>query len=259
MGALTLSKDLLSLSNDRKVSPLSLWKVNARRWEPQVSNSFGLPAGLSCPGRTAICGSVCYASRTETVFPSAGALVMRNWEALKACGRSQAKMTALLRDAITDYRISHARAERLRKVSIPHVFRVHWDGDFYSLPYARAWRTVMLENPDIQFWVYTRSFHGRVDVVPTLQVVPNLSLYLSVDSENRQYAERYPDIPHAILDETFEKAQVTSVSLSGRRAPRCPENARKVPLVGSDGRGACVACGLCVNGRSSVLFSITKS
>ena len=117
----------------------------------------------------------------------------------------------------------------------------------------------MLENADVQFWAYTRSFHGRVDVVPTLSVVPNLSLYLSVDSENVKHAERYPTIPHAILAETFSDAQVTSVSLSGRRSPKCPENARKVPLVGSDGRGACVACGLCVHGRSSVLFSISKS
>ena len=249
----------LKLSNDRKVSPLSLWKENARRWEPDVANSFGLPAGTSCPGRTAICGSVCYASRTETVFPSAGALVQGNYDLLRACGRSQAKMVNLLRPLMTAYRQSHARAERLRSATIPHVFRVHWDGDFYSVPYARAWRTVMLENADVQFWAYTRSFHGRVDVVPTLSVVPNLSLYLSVDSENVKHAERYPTIPHAILAETFSDAQVTSVSLSGRRSPKCPENARKVPLVGSDGRGACVACGLCVHGRSSVLFSISKS
>ena len=252
------NESALKLSSDRKVSLLSLWKENARRWEPDVKNAFGLPAGTSCPGRTAICASVCYAEAAEN-WPTVDALVRHNWDLLRACGRSQAKITELLRELMTAYRQSHARAERLRSATIPHAFRIHWDGDFYSVAYARAWRTVMLENADIQFWVYTRSFHGRVDVVPTLSVVPNLSLYLSVDSENRQHAERYPDLPHAILDETFADAQVTSVSLSGKRSPKCPENARKVPLVGSDGRGACVACGLCVNGRSSVLFSITKS
>ena len=37
------------------------------------------------------------------------------------------------------------------------LFRIHWDGDFFSDLYAAAWKETILANPDVQFWVDRKS------------------------------------------------------------------------------------------------------
>lgn len=255
---------VLKLSNDRKVSPLSKFAKAAQRWEPEVPNAFGLPAGPqgSCPGATDVCASVCYAARTERVFTSASRLVNHNLAALQACGDDIDAMAALLGDAVATFKAKAAKVSKLRGVDVPLVFRIHWDGDFFSTAYAQAWRKVILANADVQFWAYTRSFVPSCNVVPDLHDVPNLALYLSVDSANQAWAGvilgLYPTVKAAVMAETFDQGQEAMVALRGRRAPKCPENAQKVGLVNDSGQGACVTCGLCVEGRRDVLFSTTN-
>ncbi len=53
------------------------------------------------------------------------------------------------------------------------LFRIHWDGDFFNDEYAFAWKHVILNNPDIQFWVYTRVKSAAV----MLKNIDNLSLF----------------------------------------------------------------------------------
>ncbi len=59
-------------------------------------------------------------------------------------------MENLLQDMINDFRKDCDKREA------PKLFRIHWDGDFFSDTYTFAWKHVILNNPDIQFWVYTR-------------------------------------------------------------------------------------------------------
>ncbi len=247
----------LTLSRDRKVSPRSRWSNANQRWEPVSANSFGLPAVISCPGATDQCRAVCYAARTERTFTSAGRLVSRNWEALQACGDNVDAMASLLRATIDAWELEHNK----RSPDAAKVFRIHWDGDFYSIPYAEAWRRVILATPHVRYWAYTRSFVPACDVVPTLATLPNLALYLSVDRYNVAWADvvtaLYPTVRVATMADTFADAADLSVALRDRNAPACPENAKRVPLVDDDGTGACVTCGLCVNGRADVRFSIS--
>lgn len=84
------------------------------------------------------------------------------------------------------------RVERRTGRPVARWFRIHWDGDFYSLPYAQAWRETVLRYPD-EFWAYTRSFRPELNVVPLLRDVPGLTLYLSVDAANYRDAERVLD------------------------------------------------------------------
>jgi hypothetical protein len=250
----------LKLSGDRKVSPAV--RVTKSGQRVLVRNAFGLPAGLSCPGRTRICFTVCYAARIEKVYKGTLAHVLTNFHALQECGTDVERMAALLRGLIDDFRGD------LAKYGGEPIFRMHWDGDFFSLPYAQAWAAVVRQNPDITFWAYTRSFRGQVNVVPILAGIPNLTLYLSVDGENARDATailgEYPSVRAATLTDTAAEGTAMLGALGRQNAPACPENAKRIPLVlagrgpNGDGIGACAACKLCVKGNRDVRFSISK-
>lgn len=240
---------MLKLSNDRKVSPLSRWKESSKRWEPMVPNAFGLPAGKqgSCPGETPFCNG-CYAARTEKVFTSAGRLVAHNLDLLQ--GTDTAGMVALLVEAV------NAFEAKATKHGAEKVFRIHWDGDLFSMDYARAWGRVIRMFPNVQFWLYTRSF----EFVAPFEGVANVGVYLSVDEYNataaKQAKQANPWVKLAFCADTWEATEALAASFEGeRKGPRCPELTGKLAMVGADGKGACVTCGLCVFGKNNVRFS----
>lgn len=268
----------LKLSNDRKVSPFSILEINKSypkgRHKPLVPNSFGLPAGPdtwdpegnlipgSCPDATDFCKK-CYASNLERAFPSAGRLVKGNFEQLQACGSNVDKMVGLLATLMDDYRLANAKVERkLRKetgdptVTIPKVFRIHWDGDFYSKPYTAAWALVIRLNKDVQFWVYTRTY----EVVPLLAGIGNLAVYLSVDRFNLEAAKDCkalnPWVMLAFCGEDWTETEKLALEFpEERKGPKCPALTKKLPLVNDDGVGACVDCGMCLFAINNVRFS----
>lgn len=253
----TQNPEPLKLSTSRKVSPWADPKKGSK-----VKNCFSLPAGRngSCPGATDLCdpaaGGYCYAGRDEKRFPSVNALVTRNLKLLKAAG-TVAGMVTLLDAAVTEF-VTFAT-----KRDLPLVFRIHEDGDFFSRDYAKAWAEVITRHPDVQFWAYTRSWAGKVVVTDILAGIDNLALYVSVDAANIDQARplvagwQAAGILPAIASEA-EGIQDVSVSLQGRRAPVCPEIAGKLPLVNEDGVGACVACGMCIDGKAPVNFPIHR-
>lgn len=240
----------LTLSRDRKVSPRGTFQESRNRWVPTVRNSFGLPAGVSCPGRTEFCRS-CYGVLSEQ---SAGVLpsLQRNFELLQEAG-TEDRMVALLDDAVWTF---DRAAKRTKLAEEDRVFRIHWDGDFFSLDYARAWRRVILSYPGIQFWVYTRSFTEELDVVPILAGLPNLELYLSVDRYNRDRAavvlQQFPVVKAALCADVEANAR----ALLPVRSVACPENVGRVGLM-TNGRGACVTCRLCPDGTANIRFLTT--
>jgi len=150
-------------SKDRKVANL----VTPNGKQASIANTFGLPAGkaYSCPGATSVCETVCYAGKLEKVFPTVKKNLLHNWELLKDADHDT--MEALLSEMINDFRNDCVR--RNAKM----LFRIHWDGDFFNDEYAFAWKHVILNNPDIQFWVYTRVKSAAV----MLKDINNLSLY----------------------------------------------------------------------------------
>lgn len=252
----------LKMSRDRKVSPLSRWAPAARRWEPMVANSFGLAAGpeASCPGATEFCKG-CYAMRTEKAFPSAGRLVAGNLSALRECGSNVSAMVELLRGVVDGFVAECEKVERKTGRTIPRVYRIHWDGDFYSRPYAAAWAALAREYPDVQFWLYTRSYGPVVDVIDLLAGIANVAVYLSVDAGNfeaaRDVKAAHPSVKLAFCAETWEETEVLAGKFEGeRRGPRCPELTGRMPMVDAEGVGACVTCGLCVWGRNNVRFAV---
>jgi hypothetical protein len=243
------SDDFLKLSHDRKVSPQGIYQESRDRWIATIPNSFGLPAGLSCPGKTPFCDS-CYAVGSEQ-SKGVRELVMHNARLLTEAGTVDA-MANLLEEMVGRYL---EEADRRGLSPKERIFRIHWDGDFFSLDYAAAWARVIHDTPDVQFWAYTRSFVEPVNVVPVLTGIPNLVLYLSADQWNvdaaREVVAEYPEVLLAYCTLDYKAGRELA---QDRPVVVCPENSGRMKLM-EDGVGACVSCALCPEGRKDVIFS----
>lgn len=238
-----MSKAILSRSKDGKVANA----VTPDGKKALLGNSFGIPSGVafSCIAQTAFCALICYAGTLERLRPNVKALLVRNWQALQGISRSE--MFDMLDHMITEF---EAECD---KRSAPKLFRIHWDGDFFSTDYMIAWSKVVAAHQDTQFWVYTRVPASAV-YLHKLKLA-NLGLYFSGDRDNIDVAKHLATqgINVAFVGSTWAEAEA---ALPG--ATRCPENNRALPLIDAKG-SACARCGLCVYGRKNVLFSVKKS
>jgi hypothetical protein len=236
----------LKRSNDRKVANL----VTKNGKQAAIANTFGLPAGkaYSCPGATTICESICYAGKLEKLFKGVKTNLLHNWELLK--NADMQTMYTLLSEMIAEFKTDCVKKDA------PMLFRIHWDGDFFNDDYTNAWRMVIEEQPDIQFWVYTRVKSAAL----ILKDISNLSLYYSTDDENISIAtdlKQNDGIRLAYLGKTFALTESKMKEITGKVGAKCPENNKSIPLISTAG-SACVSCGLCVYGKSDIRFSATK-
>jgi hypothetical protein len=237
---------MLIRSKDRKVTNA----VSPNGKTPTIANTFGLPSGkaYSCPGATSVCEKICYAGKLEKVYKGVKNVLLTNWEQLKDA--SQQQMEALLYQMIDEF------DKECDKRNAQKLFRIHWDGDFFSPTYTMAWKNVIKAFPSIQFWVYTRSDFA----VPILTGVDNLALYFSTDDDNWQLAselKRDNGVKLAYLANNFAMGKERMLQITVKSAIPCPENAKKLPLI-SDKGSACVTCGQCVFARNDILFSASK-
>jgi ferredoxin len=236
----------LKRSNDRKVTNL----VTKNGKQSAIANTFGLPAGkaYSCPGDTSICESVCYAGKLEKVYKGVRDVLLHNWELLR--NADEPTTVDLIENMIIDFK------KDCDKKNAEKLFRIHWDGDFFNDTYTRAWQYVILNNTDIQFWVYTRVKSAAL----MLNNISNLSLYYSTDDDNKEIAfdlKTNSKIRLAYLGKTFSATENTMKELTGKPGAKCPENMKSIPLISSNG-SACVSCGLCVYGKADIRFSASK-
>jgi ferredoxin len=239
-------KPMLKRSNDRKVTNL----VTKNGKQSAIANTFGLPAGkaYSCPGATSICESVCYAGKLEKVYKGVRAVLLHNWELLR--NADEPTMVDLIENMIIDFK------KDCDKKNAEKLFRIHWDGDFFNDTYTRAWQYVILNNTDIQFWVYTRVKSAAL----MLNNISNLSLYYSTDDENKETGHELKvneGIRLAYLGKNFAVTESVMKELTGKPGAKCPENNKSIPLISTNG-SACVSCGLCVYGKADIRFSASK-
>lgn len=100
---------------------------------------FDLPAILTCPGRSAVCEQVCYATQGRFRFRTVQARLQWCYE------RSQRP----------DFVTRMVREIRRKGVL---VVRIHVSGDFYSAAYAEKWLNVMRQCPRVRYYWYSRSW-----------------------------------------------------------------------------------------------------
>jgi ferredoxin len=233
-------------SKDRKVANA----VSPNGKTATIANTFGLPAGkaFSCPGATSVCESVCYAGKLENLFPGVKKNLLHNWNLVKDADHDT--IEAMLMEMIADFK------KDCDKRNAPKLFRIHWDGDFFNDTYTFAWKHVILNHPDIQFWVYTRVRSAAL----MLKDIDNLSLYYSTDDENKEIGielKNNEGIRLAYLAKNFAIGQADMKALTNKPGAKCPENKKVIPLISSAG-SACVSCGLCVYSKADIVFSATK-
>ena len=233
-------------SKDRKVANA----VTPNGKQASIANTFGLPAGkaYSCPGATTVCETVCYAGKLEKIFPGVKKNLLHNWELLRNADMDT--MLILLDEMIVDF------IADCDKKNAPKLFRIHWDGDFFNDIYTYAWKVIIENHPDIQFWVYTRVKSAAL----ILNGIDNLSLYYSTDSENKEIGvelKKDHGIRLAYLAKNFAIGQADMKALTNRPGAKCPENLKAIPLISAKG-SACVSCSLCVYSKSDIVFSASK-
>lgn len=244
---------VIQRSKDRKVAT-SFTPSGAVR----IANSIGLRAGPdhSCGSATLACGS-CYAVKLEKAYTNVRNVMDTNLAVLQ--GMPVRSMVKALHDAISDYEAA------CEKHAAEKLFRIHWDGDFFSPDYARSWVGAIMLHPDVTFWVYTRSDEAyRILMDADL---PNLTVWFSVDATDRvltgvnqhvvaeKLADEYGDrFRPAYMAGTFADAQAGNKELTGKPGAKCPELTGQIPL-----NGACQACRLCIDKPArAIAFSTSK-
>lgn len=238
----------LRRSTDRKTTP----SANASGKVANISNAFGLLSGAdySCPGQTNACKAVCYAGRLEKIFGGFRDVMTANYNAVANASYSDlvSSLDAIVKDFVVD----------ADKRECDKVFRIHHDGDFLNREYASAWANVVKRNPSVHFWAYTRSFLPGCNVVDILADIPNLTLYLSVDVDNIEWAKvitaEWPSVKVATLTDTADQGAEMMLSFRERKGGACPEVMGRIPLITPEG-GACVSCSLCVFGKADIRFA----
>lgn len=127
---------------------------------------FDLPAGLTCPGKSELCSSKCYARKGRFNFPQVQDRL--NW-----C-YEQSK-----RDDFVDRMV-----EEIYRNGIL-LMRWHCSGDVYSPAYARKVYDVIESSRHCEFWLYTRSWTVRTfdEVLDDISSLQNVKLWFSADNE----------------------------------------------------------------------------
>jgi hypothetical protein len=269
----------LMLHADSKTAPAAVVSRDGTA-AATVANAFPLPAGPldmggSCPGATGPCRN-CYGAGIELRSPGFGNGAAANLAALRclyAHGGARAVTVALV--AV----VRHSETEQRGAGVASPVFRWHSDGDLFAPWYARAVAAASRATPEVEAWLYTRSF----GLVRHVVGVDHLRVIVSADSENVERAARVAGrygLGLAMLADDDEQAvslwaRVAAAGVNPGRVIGCPVTAwasdrLDVPahVVGPDGRrssarrgaaavGACVACGWCLPGASgSVTFVV---
>jgi hypothetical protein len=245
--------------------------------------SFSLSREHSCVFKTPACAQACYGNGIRYQTPAARSKRERNFrtcEFLLDAGGEQALAENLV--ALVDQaRPSDFIAARINgcETRVPWTLRIHDVGDFYSVPYVRAWISAVQQKPSCRFWFYTRSFAdpSMLDALTELAALPNCKGWLSLDSDNFEqglltYAHAKPGIwsisilqekvslmpPDMVSSITAAADRVNIINFprhhGGRHVPvatdevrTCPQILGAYPLQNNPDRARpCQSCAICL-------------
>jgi hypothetical protein len=195
---------------------------------------FDLPAVVTCPGRSSLCESKCYARKSRFNFPQVKERLAWNYEQSKRKDFSDRMVRELYRKGIL-------------------VCRWHVSGDVFSPGYARKMIEIMRESPHARFFGYTRSW-SVTTIEPLLREMAgleNMSLFYSADEETGMplHVPKKVRVAWLKVDESVEPENVDLLFLdrSVRKlslpvvAKVCSEETAEGKLRGT----TCATCGFC--------------
>lgn len=127
---------------------------------------WSLPAALTCPGRSHLCESLCYALKHRFAMARYFTQVVQNWIIASTPFFGWWMVQKILK----------ARAT---------IVRIHVSGDFFNAAYVQQWQRIAEALPAVQFYAYSRSWRKDDirDALTRFSNLPNVQLWYSVDSE----------------------------------------------------------------------------
>lgn len=128
--------------------------------------TWSIPAVTTCPGRSSICESVCYADSGFFSFK-----------------RIKDGLLERLKLSMSD-KFVEIISDEINKVSAK-VFRIHVSGDFYSCEYVDKWNEIVKKCANTKFFVFTRSWRIPEirEKLVQLSKNSNITIWLSCDDE----------------------------------------------------------------------------
>lgn len=211
------STPLLQQGNSKLGSAIHVWSI---------------PAVDTCPGSTAICRSVCYATRHRFRFDSVKRRLAWNLK--------QSRRSDFVERMIAEIRSRGAL-----------VLRLHVAGDFYDAEYIRKWSAIVKRSPRARFFGYTRSWlAGPMSVaLEELARCSAIRLWYSVDDESGIPTNLPPGVRLAYL-QTHPDRLPRSVDLifrthALRRLPELPIVCDHETVSGRRLGVTCGSCGKC--------------
>jgi hypothetical protein len=144
--------------------------------EPQA-NAFSTVQVLDCPWSTPTCKDSCYVNNLEKFQPDIHDFYKRNSQAIRTVLDSY--------DCDTYCAVQDGFAKWIRE-NAAGGFRWHVSGDIFSQDYADFIEGVVRSSPQVQHWIYTRSFNFIEELVD----IENLTVNLSADKDNYWLARK---------------------------------------------------------------------
>lgn len=141
--------------------------------------SFSLQSITTCHWATLICMAICYGGYGNMAYAQ-NRKIRDNRTLWVYRNLANGLFTALMILELT----------RLHTLGLLTTLRIHDLGDFFSPSYVRAWYQICSCCPFIRFWAYTRAYpnHAMALELRKLASLPNVSIWLSADSENYSLA-----------------------------------------------------------------------
>lgn len=209
---MSVIRGLLQPGNSKFGSSISVWNV---------------PAVTTCPGRSSVCESVCYANdRGRFRFESVKQRIRWNWE--------QAQ-----RDDFVDRMVLEIGKKGCQ------VIRVHGSGDFSDKAYAEKWLAIMKRKPKPRYFWYSRSWRDP-EIAPVLEQMAQLKqcrAWYSVDRETGVPDRIPPGVRLAYLQtQEGEEPERLDLRFNVRRLRKlslplsCPQEQKKAASCGDCSR-----------------------
>lgn len=217
-----MTKNLLGTGNSKLGETIHTWSI---------------PAIKTCPGKSSVCSSVCYADAGRFLGTTVKKALEWRYKQSK-----DPDFAARMADEI------------FRRGAL--LVRIHVAGDFYSPGYVAKWHTILTASPNTRFYAYTRSWRiARMrDGLAALAAQRNLRLWYSADEETGLPTS--DQLPRRVkvawlknnTGPTKGTADLTFLTREARKTPLelLPANACAQEAPGGKESGVtCANCGVC--------------
>ena len=194
---------------------------------------FSLPAATTCPGKSKLCHSRCYALKNRFQYPQVQERLEWNYQKAKRRDFVDRLVDELYRKGIL-------------------AMRWHVSGDIFSPGYARKILEIVGRSSHTTHWLYFRSWRTKTifPILKAISLVPNMHAWFSCDAETGYPPEVPQDVRIAWMqieaDENPEDADLVFLDHPLRNGRiSLPQIAKVCPVETQLGKARGTTCATC--------------